>query len=473
MSRLVMEYKKALSAVQRGDVEALLKVLLDSPASAEFHTSTGMNIVLVAAKHGHSNIIRALMKFRGNDWRQRDTDIEARAANGMNPLMAALKMGHGSECVRALLEYGDPTTLEKRLDARDHKHLTALMIAVDVGNVSGAETLLQYFASAQLEARGGRHGSTALMMASLLGRTDCVRMIMKQAEREGLMTVREHLRARNDQGCTAFVLAVEGGHCDCILELITCYGRKYAIMQTNSLFTKIHSILAHQEKSSRVHSILWSITERNDDMISTILRYCRSNQEIAHINDDELDLGIAREIILQLLTRKFKLPIEYDDFIEAIIWDLDNMSWMTLSEQLFILTRCPKAELLSRILKSQGRVVDIVCASDSAPFDSLLEILGSIKDAPNYEDRNRAFRSLLLRMAARWTSESVRNSNIDEYRLGIACIAKMLAWKPSLARLDDTCRSVLEFAVWEMASMAIRMKDDACDRLNNAIVMLL
>jgi ankyrin repeat protein len=155
---------------------------------------------MVAAEHGQSGVVRALL--------EKGADVEARDKYGFTALIGAacecavIDMPETLESMRLLLGKG------ANINAKNKTGTTALMAAASAGRTANIQLLLDK--GANIEAKDS-HGDTALLLSasgSGLPSADATKMLLARGA---------NLEARNNDGDTAFASRTTAGIISCVI----------------------------------------------------------------------------------------------------------------------------------------------------------------------------------------------------------------------------------------------------------------
>ncbi|KXZ45878.1 hypothetical protein GPECTOR_49g462 [Gonium pectorale] len=181
-----------LQAVERRDTVDVL-MLLDKGADTECRDETSATPLLIAAKNGHVDAIRALLQAGANR--------EAANKTGWTALHIAAQNGHVA-AVAALLKAG------ANKEAAKENGATPLFIAAKNGHVKVVVALLQKDANKDMT---NKKGATPLFIAAKNGHVEVVAaLLQKGANKE----------AATQDGWTAFHIAAENGHVEVVAALL-------------------------------------------------------------------------------------------------------------------------------------------------------------------------------------------------------------------------------------------------------------
>ncbi len=174
-------------AANKGHLECL-QLLLDFKALPNIHDINGFTPLIIAAQHGHTNIVKALIKANCSvdkpTFRVRATALhwaatnghydtvqalldagantESQTVHGRSPLILAARSGY-EDIIRLLIRVG------VNIDRPDLDRCTALHMAAEEGSHDGVDILLR--AGAKINCRT-KYGDTPLMLAARRGETE-------------------------------------------------------------------------------------------------------------------------------------------------------------------------------------------------------------------------------------------------------------------------------------------------------------
>ena len=154
--------QQLMEAAKNGDNKQLMG-LIDSGADVNSGDLAGNTPLICAAKYGHIECVRILLK--------KGASINSQCAiKRCNPLMWAADNGH-TEIVKVLIDNG------ATLNAKDIYGWTALMKAVSGGHVDIVQALVENRANVNVKNNGG---VTALFMAEQRANPEILR-VLKEA----------------------------------------------------------------------------------------------------------------------------------------------------------------------------------------------------------------------------------------------------------------------------------------------------
>ena len=115
---------------ERGDAFALETLAAQNEDPNRRYTAKGTAVLHLAARHGHSAIIRTLLRRKGTD------PNVVQASDGMTPLHFAAMYGH-CKAIRILLADNRVTLHQRRFDGKD-----AIDVAVNFDNEAALDELM-------------------------------------------------------------------------------------------------------------------------------------------------------------------------------------------------------------------------------------------------------------------------------------------------------------------------------------------
>ena len=146
---------------------------------------------------GRLHQVRLLISMKAN--------VDKRDSAGYTPLMISAMMSnddHGVRCIKVLLRAGADVKMV------DFMGRSALGLACLHGRTKAVEILLQ---EDRLEKNfADKNGDTPLNLAASQGYTEIVKLVVASLVKDGIPVDK-----RNNQGCTALLLATKLGHYDC------------------------------------------------------------------------------------------------------------------------------------------------------------------------------------------------------------------------------------------------------------------
>ena len=124
-----------------GHVE-VAKLLLDWDVRIDLQANEGWSALMLASKNGHAEVAKLLL--------DRDAKIDLQTNDGMSALILASWNGH-TEVAILLLDMGAQIDMQAHDD-----HQSALMYAVETGDLEMVRLLLAFGASTQLRNSNGK-----------------------------------------------------------------------------------------------------------------------------------------------------------------------------------------------------------------------------------------------------------------------------------------------------------------------------
>lgn len=216
-------------AAMNGDVAAV-RALLDQNVDVNSAQGDGTTALHWAAYSGNTELARLLLARRA--------DLAAKTRLGaFTPLMLAARNGH-SDIIRLLLDAkGEP-------NAANANGTTPLMLAAAAGKADAVAMLIER--GADVNARDVTNGQTALMFAAALGRVDAIKVLTgrkadadavtrvspiitmterykQQTQGKGSRAITSEGRSsdvRSMGGMTALMFAAREGHLDAVRALV-------------------------------------------------------------------------------------------------------------------------------------------------------------------------------------------------------------------------------------------------------------
>ena len=158
---------------------------------------SGCTLLLIAAEHGHKELVELLLK--------RGAEADARDSGGGTALMVAAAKGH-ERVAEMLLRHGAGISLQ------DREGGNALMSAAAKGHERVVEMLIQHGAEINLQDSDGH---TALMFATRYGHPAVVLRLLRTGA---------DMTLRTEEGKTALQIAKEEGHTECVEAFRTYLG---------------------------------------------------------------------------------------------------------------------------------------------------------------------------------------------------------------------------------------------------------
>ena len=165
--------------------EKLTEFLLQSGANPEARSASGSTPVLVAARMGASQVLRALLRA--------GADPEDAGDKPWTPLVVAAAAGQ-TQAVKTLLEYG------AKADLRFEEGRTALHEAVEQNHLDVIKQLIKADADTEIP---DDHGRTPLDLAREVGNTKAMTLLMKVKPRKSQVKKKPQMLAENELACLA------------------------------------------------------------------------------------------------------------------------------------------------------------------------------------------------------------------------------------------------------------------------------
>ncbi len=215
---LVHDEQALFNSAKHGDLQTIDAIIKSGFPLNSREQSSGATAIIMASRHGHTDVVRALLNA--------GADVQTQDNKDMTALLWATQGGH-FEVVHALSDHGIDTEVRNSagetallaaawdgyqdivssllangadVNARNNEGWSALINASINGHVSVVHTLLDSGADPSLPAFDGK---TALMAAAWNGHTDIVRVLSKNESTVNM---------RNADGWTALMNAAWNGH---------------------------------------------------------------------------------------------------------------------------------------------------------------------------------------------------------------------------------------------------------------------
>ena len=189
-------------AIDEEDLLAL-EHLVGGRVDVDLQAGRGKTALMVAAKHGHVDLVRRLLRT--------GADVNARSHNGGIALMFAA-LGSSPQTLELLLGAGAEVNAVGGFD------WTALMIATVKGDTIAVKRLLDHGAEVN---RADVYGWTPLMRAAFEKRSGVVSALLGSPDLD--------LHARNEVGATALHLAAFSGSTDIVEALVSHGSSSHAV----------------------------------------------------------------------------------------------------------------------------------------------------------------------------------------------------------------------------------------------------
>uniref|UniRef100_A0A8C1FHI1 Ankyrin repeat domain 52a n=1 Tax=Cyprinus carpio carpio TaxID=630221 RepID=A0A8C1FHI1_CYPCA len=174
---------------------ACVEHLLDNGADPSLCNTKGYSAVHYAAAHGNKQNLELLLEMCFNTLGDKENN------GSISPLHLAVESGHW-ECVAVLIESGG------YVDACDPVGRSVLYVASQRGHARCVELLLCQSASCLLTEHRSKWGP--LHVAAANSHSECLRMLLCSEGGDDLVNVTDA------EGQTPLMLAVLGGHTDCV-----------------------------------------------------------------------------------------------------------------------------------------------------------------------------------------------------------------------------------------------------------------
>ena len=215
-----------ITAVNNGDLDEVNVLLSSSTIDINSENNQGNTALMYACKHGHTQIVNALIEAGANINLQNmfgetaliyacrynhpdivnilinnDVDIDIQSNDGYTALMHA-SIGDNERSVRLLIGEG----VDK--DAQNNWKETALMLAVKNNKFAAANALIDLGVGVDIQ---DDLGNTALIIAVKSGNKDMVNMLIESGV---------DVDIQDDLGDTALIIAAKSGNMDMVIMLI-------------------------------------------------------------------------------------------------------------------------------------------------------------------------------------------------------------------------------------------------------------
>ena len=151
----------AVAIMPGQDAAEAVQVLLEAGANVNTQNKEGVSALMLASAAGHTATVQALLDA--------GADVKAQNKEGLPAFAIASLAGH-TAIVQALLDAGD------NIDAQGEDRLAAFMLASTAGHTATVQALLD--AGADVNTLFGDGKMTALMFASLAGHTATVQALL-------------------------------------------------------------------------------------------------------------------------------------------------------------------------------------------------------------------------------------------------------------------------------------------------------
>ena len=205
------------------DKPDIVTQLLAAGAKSDAENRYGITPLLLSCQNGSERIVRELLNA--------GADANAKQRGGETALMITSRTGK-TGAVKALIEHG------AKIDAQDHTGQTALMWAAAEGHAEVIELLIQKGADVKHRLKSG---FTAFLFAARDGKTAAVKKLLRHgADVKDAIVTEEKPGGRDaPNGSSAVLLAMENGHFELAMEIITAGADPNDI---RSGFTALHAL---------------------------------------------------------------------------------------------------------------------------------------------------------------------------------------------------------------------------------------
>ncbi|MBF0271906.1 MAG: ankyrin repeat domain-containing protein [Magnetococcales bacterium] len=181
----------------------LIDMLLEKGADVNaFHPRAGCTALILASEWLQPQTVDALLKREANVNYQTNHGWSALLKTSRLALKTPEERARQKRVVESLLAHG------AKIDARDNKERTSLMLAAKVGNTELVAQLLEH--KADINAQD-KTGNSALMLAAQEGQLESVKLLLKH---------NASLEKNHICGCTALLQAAEHGHTEVVKTLL-------------------------------------------------------------------------------------------------------------------------------------------------------------------------------------------------------------------------------------------------------------
>ena len=213
-----------LCAILNGRVDCV-QALLEAGADTTIANKKKVTPLMGAAINGNAACMRLLLSQGAQDSTTKDmrtTALMLAAANG------------SEECVRLLLQSGSA------VNARTDDRMSALHFAIRHENAACARALIE--AGAEMDTRTRADYDTPLLLATMRGYTEGVRLLLEHGANPNLA---------DEMGCSPLMHAASGGFTDCI-ELLLEHGAALNSVDPNKESALFYAINAGKEDALRL-----------------------------------------------------------------------------------------------------------------------------------------------------------------------------------------------------------------------------
>lgn len=379
---------------------------------------------LIAARNGHSTVIRLLLSHYGVDIEQIGTvKFDGFVIEGATALWCAAGAGH-FDVVQTLIEF------QADVNHATFSNSTPLRAACFDGRLDIVKFLLDQNADLHI---ANKYNNTCLMIAAYKGHTDVVSHLLQKGARanvvatcgatalhfaaeRGHLDVVRHLMSygaeilRNDQNMTALDIAAESGHANVVeyfithsdcskitrIEALELLGASYANDKDNYNILKCYHYLwlAMYERFSDPHNALpktvlppiEAYENRIESQSLAELELMKNNADALH-----MEALIVRERILGIDNPEIPHPIVFRGAVFADMGQFDRciMLWMRVLK----LRQHNKRPISKDLLRFAQVFAQMVFLKLDVPFDGVEEVFHFLlteidRDGQMMENRN-------------------------------------------------------------------------------------
>ncbi|KAK7104098.1 ankyrin repeat and SOCS box protein 2-like [Littorina saxatilis] len=205
-----------LHEAAHGGFSGCAEFLLRQPETdPDWRTHNNETATLIAARHGHSTCLRALINAQA--------DINIATNEGFTPLYEAVR-SRSPDCIRLLVKKGAD------LNCKAYTGYTALHQAAIMGRSQIVSYLLQQGARQDVQCC---NGLTPLFMAVQSGNTDTVRVFLKHGAANAKDLKKDVVNLPAYDNATPLLIAAQEGHSD-IVDLLLDHGADANIQVTET-----------------------------------------------------------------------------------------------------------------------------------------------------------------------------------------------------------------------------------------------